>query len=408
MDRDLELALWSLQERVVNAIDSTSGVGREMWATVDRASSVDLLLPLIENVGSLMQEAVSLLAQQTAQLKSLQELLANPEETKAAEFYRRGEQAFNNNWLDEGLVELNRAIEASPFHYPSHLMLGRLHLAQGNVSDAAAAFTKALRYAASKDALAAAVAGVSAVGLFEQLGEQAGLTRVADETKLAFREAMGDSPSGQKVPVPSELFLRLSVALNEPTFGAKAIASNPGLLPVASLSMGPQLSAQVLSKATPVLASRVHRIIDATEEVARHLDGNTDPNYYGDKCTLCDCPIVIRDWRGARPWPACQGGIAPETQIIDRNYGFDRLSRARHYQKQAGSQQDAFESFAMAEYLAFQAAAVLTYGSRILEYRHKVRYTGAAPWLAAPPFVIIIGRDGITRAHQSAIYKRLT
>lgn len=405
LDQNLELALWSLQERVVSAI-GTSGIGRGMWAAADRENGAELLLPLIDNLGDLMAEAVTLLAQQTAQLQGITELLANPEETRAAEFYKRGEKALNSDWLDEALVDLNRAIEASPFHYPSYLLLGRLHLRQGQLSDAATAFTKALRYAGPQDSLAAAGAGVSALGLFEQLGDRVGLVKVAEETRLAFRKAIDENPETRHIPVPSELFLRLSLALNEPTFGARGLTSNPALLPVASISMTPSLLEQVLAQATTTLTKRLQAILPIAEGLAEHLARNIGPELtYGYKCRACDCPIGIRS--GPRPWPICQTEIfIPDAmvEVTDPDDALNRLREARSYQERIASSRDpskAFEYLASAECLAYQAAIILTYGCSSLENRHQIKYTGSLTWLATPPFMIILGRKGITSAHSS-------
>jgi tetratricopeptide (TPR) repeat protein len=403
VDQNLELALWNLQERVVDAI-GTSDMGRGMWAAADRESGAELLLPLIDNLGDLMAEAVTLLAQQTAQLKGITELLANPEETRAAEFYKRGEKALNSDWFDEALVDLNRAIEASPFHYPSYLLLGRLHLRQDQLSDAATAFTKTLRYAGPQDSLAAAGAGVSALGLFEQLGDRAGLVKVAEEARLAFRKAIDENSKSSRMPVPSELFLRLSWALNEPIFGVWALASNPALLPVASISMTPSLLEQVLTQATMTLTKRLQAALPIAEEAAEHLARNIGPELqYGPKCGVCDGPIMGAV--GPREWPYCQADYsAPKVNVTDPHDALNRLHEARSYQERMASSRDpskVFEYLASAEYLAYQAAILLTRACNSLKYSHQINYTGSLTWQAAPPYMIILGRKGITSAHQS-------
>ena len=77
-------------------------------------------------------------------------MLANPTETAAAEFYRRGSYALASGWIEEAEADLSEAVRLYPYNPKSWFNLG-VGRQRAESVEAAEAFTRCARYATPSD-----------------------------------------------------------------------------------------------------------------------------------------------------------------------------------------------------------------------------------------------------------------
>jgi len=106
----------------------------------------------------------SMIATSNALLADIQQLMANPLSTAAAERYRRGLHALREGWYAEAIEEFSASAEQDPFQAPTHFALGVALGANGDPERAVESFGLAERYAGSDPALVPVRAGAAILG----------------------------------------------------------------------------------------------------------------------------------------------------------------------------------------------------------------------------------------------------
>jgi tetratricopeptide (TPR) repeat protein len=117
-------------------------------------------------------------------LTGLDQMLASPKETAAAELFRSGSYALTSatelshnspelaaEWLIEAIADLSRAVETYPYHSESWFHLGVAFQQRGSDEEAADAFARCARYSIIEMPAFAAGALLIAAPLYRQIGQ---------------------------------------------------------------------------------------------------------------------------------------------------------------------------------------------------------------------------------------------
>jgi tetratricopeptide (TPR) repeat protein len=153
-------------------------------------------------------------------LAGIEQMLANPLSTAAAERYRRGVHALSQEWFEPALKELDASIEQDPFQSLSHFARGLALGALGRNPESFAAFKDAIRFTGKDPALLPVLAGASI--LAAQAGEPIGkameaaaildsaITRVPNCPELILARARS---SGERRDIRSALLMAPELAI---------------------------------------------------------------------------------------------------------------------------------------------------------------------------------------------------
>lgn len=162
-------------------------------------------------------------------LNGIQELLANPLSTAAAERYRRGIHALSQGWHEPALRELDASIEQDPFQSLSYLARGLALGALERDEEALAAFHHAVTYTGKDPSLRPVAAGASilAAQAARKLGRD-------DEALRTLRAA------SQAVPDCAEIWLAIAHLSGEASALQSALQLAPELSIVAIVGGIPQ------------------------------------------------------------------------------------------------------------------------------------------------------------------------
>ena len=155
-DREFEIAEKSESQRErlleVQGLQAAS-VSRTAAAAEDAASAVEGLGVEISRMAAVadwaMPSIVEHLALTAERLGGIEQMLANPTETAAAEFYRRGSFALSSGWLEEAETDLLAAVSIYPYNPRTWFNLGVTRQRAGLGQQAADAFGRCARYGLS-------------------------------------------------------------------------------------------------------------------------------------------------------------------------------------------------------------------------------------------------------------------
>jgi tetratricopeptide (TPR) repeat protein len=158
-DREYEIAEASVRqrERLVNELANQAAATEDVAMEVSRMAAVaDWALPAI----------VEHLALTAEHLGGVERMLANPTETAAAEFYRRGSFALASGWVEEAEADLSEAVKVYPYNPRTWFNLGVARQRLGSGDSAADAYVRCARYSANNDPALAARAVLLAAFLY--------------------------------------------------------------------------------------------------------------------------------------------------------------------------------------------------------------------------------------------------
>lgn len=188
----------SLNQQAADLGGIRSLASDQLYAT-ERLNSSVLTLASVMNVG--LNEVCGLLRETNSSLRLMEDMLANPLSTAAAERYRRGQHALEQTWYDEALAEFEASIAQDPFQALSHFARGLALGALSREAEAFEAFRDAVKFCGTDSVLAplragaAILAGQAALRL-DRRSEAADILRAAVD----------------KVPLCAELDLALAGA----------------------------------------------------------------------------------------------------------------------------------------------------------------------------------------------------
>lgn len=162
---------------------------------------------------------------QSQLLQGIQELLANPLSTAAAERYRRGLHALSQGWMDHALVEFDAALEQDPFQSLTHFAKGIALGSLGRNAEAVEAFKQAIYFTGRDHSLAPVKAGAAILG-----------ARAASE--MADRETASTllNSAAREVPNCAEVHLALASMNSDRAALERCVALAPELGPIAVFS----------------------------------------------------------------------------------------------------------------------------------------------------------------------------
>jgi len=144
------------RDQVISATEEiASGIGR-------MAAVADWALPSI----------VEHLALTAEKLGGIEQMLANPTQTAAAEFYGRGSYALSSDWVEEAASDLTRAVESYPYNPNSWFNLGLALERLGSSAKAAEAFGRCTRYGVQNSSVLAATAALLSASIWRRLNQE--------------------------------------------------------------------------------------------------------------------------------------------------------------------------------------------------------------------------------------------
>ena len=132
-----------------NAVVESASVLTEVGEEVAR------LLALSDRA---LSSILDVLATSSARLAGMEQMMAHPDETKAAEYHRRGCFALSSGWFPEAIKAFKRAIKLYPYSSWTWFELGISHQKSGDVAGAIRAFQFCARYGVSSSPEVAATA----------------------------------------------------------------------------------------------------------------------------------------------------------------------------------------------------------------------------------------------------------
>ena len=149
-DREFEIAEASerQRERMVDQLQAQAvAAERTAWSAESIAIQVSRIAATADWALPAIAEHLAATAER---LGGIEQMLANPTETAAAEFYRRGSYALACGWLEEAEQDLSEAVRLYPYNPRSWFNLG-VGRQRAESIEAAAAFTRCARYATPTD-----------------------------------------------------------------------------------------------------------------------------------------------------------------------------------------------------------------------------------------------------------------
>jgi hypothetical protein len=187
-DREYEIAVASERQRDhlievlgKQAYEASRGANvlEEMAASVDDLSSdlarvaavADWALPAIVEHLALTAERVG----------GMEQMLANPSETAAAELYRRGCFALQSGWTEEAESDLHAAVQQFPYNPKSWFNLGVARQRKGAVIAATDAYRSCARYGLRLDKGLAATAVLMVAFIYRDAGDSESSLRILSE-----------------------------------------------------------------------------------------------------------------------------------------------------------------------------------------------------------------------------------
>jgi hypothetical protein len=156
------------------------------------------------------------LALTAERLGSIGEILANPTETAAAEFYRRGSFALASGWLEEAISDLKQAVDTYPYHPKSWFNLGIAKERQNLGDESAEAFLRCARYSVKSAPALAATAVLLAAAVHRRMGR-------AEEAAAAFHKSFPE------LDRCAEMHLALAIHHDEAAHLSRAFELAPAL-----------------------------------------------------------------------------------------------------------------------------------------------------------------------------------
>jgi hypothetical protein len=165
-DHQLGTIVDRIDQQVANTSQLLAGVAGVEANSDAIAADVARLAAVADRALPAIVEYLSFAAER---LGGIDQMLANPTETAAAEFYRRGSYALASGWLEEATDDLWQAVETYPYHPESWFNLGIVLARQGYSEVAADAFLKCGRYSVTRSPVLAATAVLLAAELYRHL-----------------------------------------------------------------------------------------------------------------------------------------------------------------------------------------------------------------------------------------------
>ncbi|MGO4597745.1 hypothetical protein [Terrabacter sp. 2RAF25] len=157
------------QGQTLRSIEAES---RHQASLIERTNSSIVALAAVNAAGF---DAICRQLGETNQLLSgIEQMLANPLSTAAAERYRRGIHALSQEWFEPALKELDAAIAQDPFQALSHFARGLALGSLGRDRDSIAAFRDAILYTGKDPALLPVLAGAAILAgqVADKLGDR--------------------------------------------------------------------------------------------------------------------------------------------------------------------------------------------------------------------------------------------
>lgn len=157
----------------------------------DTGTSVGLIQADVARLLAVTDQALPVIVGHLAlvgdRLAVIQQLLSSPEETKAWELFRSGSHALTsakemfgkgaqdlaNDLLNDAIKDISRAVKTYRYRPEFWYLLGVAHAFRGPSEDAAEAFSRCSRYAASDSPHLAAASVLLAAAQFRSIGQQA-------------------------------------------------------------------------------------------------------------------------------------------------------------------------------------------------------------------------------------------
>jgi hypothetical protein len=248
-DREYEIAEESVRqrERLINELVKQVAGTEDVAMEVSRMAAVaDWALPAI----------VEHLALTAEHLGGVERMMANPTETAAAEFYRRGSFALASGWEGEAEADLSEAVKVYPYSPLTWFTLGVARQRLGSGDSAADAYVRCARYSANNDPALAARAVLLAAFLYrgaKSPGRSRGLLcEYADKLDLC-----------------AELHLSAGVHHNDHDHLVRALAIAPELAADARASGAPctEEAATVVCRMTDGPVRQLHNLEQAAERL---------------------------------------------------------------------------------------------------------------------------------------------
>jgi lipoprotein NlpI len=180
-DREFEIAEVSerQRERLLEMLGNQSAQAAELaqsashiaGATLGTAQSIAVAVSRMAAVADwAMPAIVEHLTLAAERLGGVEQMLANPTETAAAEFYRRGTYALSCEWWEEAVADLSEAVQRYPYNPRTWFNLGVAQQQNESADAAAEAFGRCARYGASVEPALAARAVLLAASLHRAAG----------------------------------------------------------------------------------------------------------------------------------------------------------------------------------------------------------------------------------------------
>lgn len=268
-DREFEIAEVSerQRERLLNvwgpegakAADLVQSASQISGATQSIAVAVSGMAAVADWAMPAIVEHLALAAER---LGGVEQMLANPTETAAAEFYRRGTYALSCGWWEEAVADLSEAVQRYPYNPRTWFNLGVAQQWYESADAAAEAFGRCARYGVSLEPALAA----GAVLLAASLHRAAGRTDASADILRSYAE---------KIDRCAELHLVLGVHHHDLDHLVKALLLVPDLAVDARVAKAPRVD-EAARTACEMAEGPVRRLRAVEQLIVRVADSARD------------------------------------------------------------------------------------------------------------------------------------
>ena len=159
-ERQRDRLLEVLGDQSAQAAELAQSAGRLVGATQDVAAEVSRMAAVADWAFPAIVEHLALTAER---LGGVEQMLANPAETAAAEFYRNGTYALANGWWEDAVTDLSEAVRRYKYNPRTWFSLGVAQQRNNFTTAAAETYRRCAQYGVSiEPALAARAALLAA------------------------------------------------------------------------------------------------------------------------------------------------------------------------------------------------------------------------------------------------------
>lgn len=183
----------STRDVLVHGFDAVrADFSRLMSAVDDTTDAINAMAAVLSaDLGRLTRAT----EQQTAILEKVSELISKPLDTASRERRERGIRAYRAGLLEESEADLAIAVEQNVYDHISWLLLGHIHLRQGELDRSLSSYERSIRYSSVEDV--AVVEGFAWLGksrVLQEMGAIADAAEAAGSADRMLSQARWDVP----------------------------------------------------------------------------------------------------------------------------------------------------------------------------------------------------------------------